>query len=193
ARCAAGFLIAAGIAAVFAGSIAFLNRFVSDPFLGSTDEVAVRRIHASAAHDEFDVPFPVTEMSLSPAGRYAWFKSEDQNEDITIHAGPIHGPYASFAVDQAILVDDGRLLLLDWRRGTCTLRLVDLEQPGRELWSRRVPITAAHASLDRVTQRWRLLGWNAVRDIVSVTGTIASDEVHEETWKAVATDTASHG
>jgi len=190
ARRASGPLIAAGVAAVFMGSIAFLDRFGSDPFLGSSGAVAVKTIDVSAARDEFEVPFVVSEMSLSPAGRYATFASEDQNEEITIHAGPIHGPWESFAADQAVFVDAARLLLLDSQRGASTLRVVDLEHGAREVWSRQVPFFAEHVSVDRASMRWQLLGWNADRDIVSVTGAIGSDAVSEESWKRRTDDGA---
>jgi hypothetical protein len=190
ARRASAALIAAGLAAVFMGSIAFLDRFGNDPLLGSSGTVAVRSIDASTATDEFDVPFAVTEMSLSPDGRYASFHSEDQNEDVTIHAGPVHGPYASFAADHAVFVDEGRVLLLDSQRGVSTLRVVDLEHAAREVWSRQVPYFAEHVGIDRASKRWQLLGWNADRDIVNVTGTIGGDDLNAESWRRHADDGA---
>jgi Zn-dependent protease with chaperone function len=182
-RYASGPLLAVGLLAIFMGSIRFLDRFGNDPFLGSADAVAVRSIDAAEANDEFEVPFEVTEMSLSPGGRFASFQSEDSNEDVTIHAGPINGPFASFAADQAVFVDEARVLLVDSRRGTSTLRVVDLEQAGREVWSRQVPFYAEHVMVDRASRCWQLLGWNDNRDIVSVTGTVGRDEVNEESWK----------
>ena len=66
ARPAAVLLAAAGIAVASAGSTLFLNLFGSDPFLVRSEAMIVKTVDA-APSAEFTVPFPVSDIRLSPA------------------------------------------------------------------------------------------------------------------------------
>ena len=72
--------------------------------------MTLRTVAAAESVAEFQVPFAVTDMLLSPAARYVALASEDADEITTIHAGPIGAPLASFRAEEAIFVDEGRLL-----------------------------------------------------------------------------------
>src|SRR6185295_18337315 len=105
-------LAAVGLAAGFLGSTGFLDRFGTDPFLTAVTPMAVTTLAAEAVA-EFPVPFYVSGMWLSPAGTHVAFGSEDAEEETTIHAGRVGGPLTDFTADDAIFVDEGRLLLLE--------------------------------------------------------------------------------
>jgi Zn-dependent protease with chaperone function len=171
------------MAVIFSGSAAFLDRFVADGFLARAEPLTVRTVTARPIA-EFSVPFDVTEMRLSPMGRFVALASENDEERITIHAGPAGGPLTNFEADEAKFVSEGRLLLLERQRSATLLRLVDLERGGREAWSRRVPLWAVRLSFDGSSNTWHLLGWNDADDIVSVSGGTGGDHVREERWRA---------
>ena len=188
ARYASVALAAAGFAAVFVGSTAFLDRFEHDPFLESSAPVALRTVAAAGQVAEFHVPFAVTDMLLSPAGRHVALGSEDADEVTTIHAGPIGGPLVDFRADEAIFVDEARLLLIERQRGASILRVVDLERPAADIWSRRLPFVAYRLSLDRSSRTWHLFGSSDTGDIVTASGTVGRDSVREGRWKRPAGD-----
>ena len=87
-----------------------------------------------------------------------------------------------------MFVEEGRLLLLERQRSASVLRLIDLHQENRDVWSLRVPLSAADLLFDGASSEWRLLGWNEDRDIVSAAGTIGVDGVREERWKTPVED-----
>jgi Zn-dependent protease with chaperone function len=181
-------LTAAGLVAVFVGSTGFLHRFGNDPFLESSEPVTLRTVAAAESVEEFQVPFAVTDMLLSPAGRYVALASEDADEITTIHAGPVGAPLASFRADEAIFVDEGRLLLVERQRSASMLRLVSLERAGADVWSRRLAFAAYRLSLDRSSKTWHLFGSSETGEIVVASGTIGRDNVHEARWTKPAGD-----
>jgi hypothetical protein len=140
------------------------------------------------ARTETTVPFGVSTLRLSPAGHYFAVGAESEDEQTTIHAGSAGSPLKAFTADDAVFVDEGRLLLLERQRNASVLRLIDLHQENRDLWSLRVPLSAADLLFDGASSEWRLLGWNEDRDIVSVAGTIGVDGVREERWKTPVED-----
>src|SRR6185503_2483709 len=83
-------LAAAGLAAGFLGSLAFVDRFGTDPFLTAVTPMSVTTL-ASEAAAEFSVPFEVSGMWLSPAATHVALASEDEEEETTIHAGRVGG------------------------------------------------------------------------------------------------------
>jgi Zn-dependent protease with chaperone function len=179
-------LAMAGFIAVALGSTTFLHRFANDPFLPPNGSVKVTTVPAEA-WAEFQVPFAVTALRLSPAGHFVALGSENEDEETTIHAGPAGGPLTDFTADEAVFVDEGRLLLLERQRGASVLRVVDLQRENRDGWSVRVPLTAARLLFDTTSSEWRLLGWNA-GDIVSAAGTVGDRSIHEDRWKTPVDD-----
>jgi Zn-dependent protease with chaperone function len=170
-----------GVAVIFLGSAAFLERFVADAFLVPTEPLTVTTVTGRPV-SELMVPFEVIEARLSPTGRLVALSSEDDDEQVTIHAGPAAGPLVSFDADEALFVDDARLLLLERQRSATLLRLLALDRVSREVWSRRLPLWAVHLSFDRATATWHLLGRNEADDIIRVSGRIGEDDVREEQW-----------
>jgi len=175
-------LAAAGLVAVALGSSSFLHRFAGDPFLTPAAPVTVTTV-AADARAEFDVPFQVSALRLSPAGQFVALGSENDDEQPTIHAGPAGGPLTVFTADEAAFVDEGRLLLLEQQRGASVLRVVDLHRENREGWSLRLSMSATQLMFDGASGEWRILGRNDDNDIVSAAGTVGDHAVREERWK----------
>ena len=121
------------------------------------------RTPATSPLNEFSVDFYPSLLRLSPSGRYVAFTTEDVHEVSTIHAGQAGGSLASFTADDAMFLSESRLLLLERQQRASVLRLVDLAEGHREMWSLNVPVLWADLSIDGSSQRWRLLGRNAHR------------------------------
>jgi hypothetical protein len=181
-RYASGPLAAAGFVAVGLGSSGFLHRFASDPFLTPAAPATVTTVDADA-RAEFRVPFVVSALRLSPAGQFVALASENEDEQLTIHAGPAGGPLTVFTADEAVFVDEGRLLLLEQQRGASALRVVDLHGANHDEWSLRVPLPASQLLFDGASGEWRILGRNDDGDIVSAAGRVGDHGVREERWK----------
>ncbi len=178
-----------GVAVIFLGSAAFLDRFVDDAFLAPAEPLTVTTVTGHPV-GELTVPFEVIEARLSPTGRRVALSSEDDDERVTIHAGPAGGPLASFEADEALFVDDARLLLLERQRSATLLRLLTLDGGGREVWSRRLPLWAVRLSFDRSTNSWYVLGRDDADDIIRVSGRISEDNVREERWSGLGIEEA---
>lgn len=176
-----------GVVAGFAGSTVFLDRFGHDPFLAPAVAVSVKTI-AGPALNEFSVPFDVSDLRVSSSGRYVALLSTHDDEDLTtVHAGRAGGPYTELAADEAVFVDEARLLLLARQRSGTTLRLVSLENDSHELWTRRLPdLFATRLWFDEGTASWRLLGWNDEHDIVSAVGDLDGGVIREQRWTSPA-------
>ena len=141
ARYAAAAFSLAAVVAGFLGTTTFLDRVANDPFLAHGGPLTVKTL-TGAAIAEFEVALDVDNLWLSPAGGYFAVRTEDQNEELTIHAGRVGGALRAFIAEDALFVDEGRLLLLERPRRSSMLRVVDLET-GNEVWSRSVPLSAA--------------------------------------------------
>jgi Zn-dependent protease with chaperone function len=175
-------LALAAFAFTYLGSLSFLNRFVSDPFLAPARALAVTTVTPTPVA-EVALPFEALSLYLSPAGRYIAVGTEDEKEQTVIHAGRVGGSMSVFTADAVAFVDERRLLLLERLSGTSRLRLVDLAGSADGGWMLSVPVQRARLSLDRASQRWSLLGWNASGDIATATGIVGQDTVGNLAWK----------
>jgi Zn-dependent protease with chaperone function len=185
-RVASAPLVLGGLAVFAVGSTGVLDRLAHDPFLPPAGAVTTTIVDGPA-RTEFAVPFSVSALRLSPAGGFVALDSESEDERTTIHAGAVGAALRDFAADEAIFMDEGRLLLLDRQRVTSVLRAVDLRGSPRKEWSLSVPVSWADLLFDPASGRWRLLGWND-GDIVSATGVVGDGNIHEERWTAPPRD-----
>jgi Zn-dependent protease with chaperone function len=181
-RHASALLALAAFFFMYLGSVSFLDRFVADPFLAPAPALVVTRV-SPAPLAEVSLPFGVSSLRVSPAGRYIAVASEDEKEQTTIHAGRVGGSLTSFSADDAAFADERRLLLLERLSGTARLRLVDLAGAPDDGWRLSVPVQRARLSLDRASGRWTLLGWSASGEIASSTGLVGSDTLANLGWK----------
>ena len=171
-----------GLLAGYVGSTNFVDRFVADPFVAQAEGIEVKA-PAIAPVSEFAVDFLPSQLTLSPASHYAAFTTEDAHEQSTIHAGKTGGSLASFAADEAMFLSESRLLLLERQPRDSILRLVELSENNREMWALTLPVQWADLSIDRPSQKWRLLGRNADNDIVSAEGQIGTMGIRQSVWK----------
>jgi len=175
----------AGCVALFLGSKTFADRFVADPFLVPALPYAITTIDAPPMAD-VAIPFEASDLRLSPGGRYLAVSSEDEDEEITIHAGAINGPLSSFVADDAWFAGEGRLLVLLREKEGSMLRLTDLAA-NQTLWSLPLPVAYGRLAVDAASQRWSLVGWNHDRAIVEASGTIGSGSFAQHIFDAPRT------
>jgi Zn-dependent protease with chaperone function len=176
-------LALAGLVFIYLGSMSFLERFVKDPFVARAPTVVVTTVSPTPVA-EVSLPFEVSSLHLSPAGRYIAVGTENDKEQTTIHAGRVGDSLTAFTADDAAFADERRLLLLERLSGTSSLRLVDLARASDDVWTLSVPVQRARLSFDRASQRWSLLGWNASGNIATATGVVGQDTVGNLGWKA---------
>jgi Zn-dependent protease with chaperone function len=181
-RYASAALALTGLLFVYLGSTAFLDRFLTDPFVAPARAAAVTTVSPSAIA-EVSLPFEVSSLRLSPEGRYIAVATEDQKERTTIHAGRVGGSLTAFIADEAAFVDERRLLLLERLSSTTLLRLIDLARGPDDVWTLSVLVQRAGLLFDRASQRWSLLGWSASGDIATATGIVGEDMVGNLGWK----------
>jgi Zn-dependent protease with chaperone function len=188
ARCASVAVTASAVAAFIVGSAAFLDRFADDPFVAQAQPLEVRNVTGDPTA-EFSVNFTVDRMLLSPAGRFVAIADDDDDDEITtFHAGPAGGPLTTIEADDALFAAETQLLLLDHDRTGSIVRLVDLAQSARSVWSHHLDVSGTRLSFDQSSNSWRVLGWGGDDHdaIVSVGGTLGSESTSEERWKAPA-------
>lgn len=172
-----------GLVSGFLGSASFVDRFVNDPFVAPAAEVTVSTLTASPL-TEFAIEFEPIALWLSPQGGYVALSKEEALDQTTIHAGRAGGPLAEFTADDAVFLDETRLVLVEQQPHTSVLHLVDLGAANRKIWSLRVPLSWAELSVDRSSERWGLLGWNAAGEIAGAEGHLGDDAMEQAQWKS---------
>jgi hypothetical protein len=172
----------AGAFALFLGSEAFVDAFVNDPFVSPAPAISVTTLTAPAV-TQFSVEFDVSSMWISRTGLFVALEEDADEEHPTIHAGRMGGPLAEFEADEAAFLDESRLLLLRHQRRASDLRVVDLSDNARETWAVHVPLSWPALSIDRVSERWRLLGWDTSEGFGSAEGQVGDSRIFERHWK----------
>jgi Zn-dependent protease with chaperone function len=175
----------AGLFSGFLGSEGFADRFVHDPFAAPAQAVTMSTLTASPLM-EFTVGFEPSFLCLSPNGRLVALGSEDARDNTTIHAGLAGGALTDFTADDAVFVDEDRVLLLERQPHASVLHLVDFGTGAHDVWSLTVPLRWGDLSIDRSSERWRLLGWDAAGNIASAEGRLGDDTVRQAHWNAPA-------
>jgi Zn-dependent protease with chaperone function len=176
-----------GLLAGYLGSTAFADHFIDDPLVGPTASVKVTTLIRPTLN-VFSIDFVASDLWLSPRGQYVAFRSEDADERATIHAGRAGGELTAFSADDAMFVDEDRLLLVERQRRDSALHLIDLGSDARELWTVRVPVSWACVSVDRESRRWRMVGRRAGEDLASIEGQLEDDQQQPTEWRSPGAD-----
>ena len=178
-RVAGAFLLAAGLAASFAGSKTFLDRFVEDPLLAAAPGVELRTI-ASAPANEVDVPAGIHSFKVSSDGRFVALLSSAEGVGSRVHVGPLGGPFVDFVAEDAEFLADNRLALLKAGRAGATV--VEVSPDGvTRLREQHVPGIVGPDLVARSNPPgWRVLGWRG-DEMVAADGD-AAGHVTELSW-----------
>jgi heat shock protein HtpX len=176
----------AGITVATAGSLAFLDRFATDPFLLPSDALKQTHVTGVPAH-EFAIPFYATDVRLSPGGALvAARNSRDDGRDdrpSTFHVGRHGGTLSTVTGDDLVFLDDDHALVIAEADGGTTVEELSLSDTPVVMWKQHVPtVVSAQLTVRGRTQEWRLLGWDRSRNIVRATGTIGQEGVTVTRW-----------
>ncbi|HEX2452155.1 MAG TPA: M48 family metalloprotease [Vicinamibacterales bacterium] len=187
ARAGAALTCAAGLFAAAAGSIAFLDRFATDPLLLPMASMPLKRIAGQPVRS-FLVSFDVSEIILSPAGEYLALKSEttragDDAEVTTFHVGAAGEPLAAIEADDLVFADEDHVVLLEQRDGSARLRELSVTGNHDVVWQQEIEeIFGSTLSVDPMTGRWRILGWDDDGQLADVEGTLGTTDSHRTRW-----------
>lgn len=175
-------LALAGLCAAYAGSTDFVDRFVADPFVAPAPVVNIT-MQTTSPVGKFSIDFYPSAMWLSPSGEYMALTSDDSDEQTSVHAGRPGGSLSAFTADDAAFVGEGELLLLERQPRESVLRLIDLADGSREVWTLKVPVRWAALSIDRSSRQWRLLEQSAEAGFTSAEGQIGTPAIRQSQWK----------
>ena len=170
------------------GTTAFLDRAGRDPFLVDAAP-ATRTVMDVPATADFDVPFEVATLRLSPHGRLVALAPEldDDGADTKpaprmIHVGEPGKPLSPIEADDVTFVDDHRVLVLVARDGAAQLREVEIASPG-VAWRQAVPdIFFPRLTYQSRSNRWTMIGRDAGGRLVRASGTVGGDDMRRTAW-----------
>jgi Zn-dependent protease with chaperone function len=170
------------------GTTAFLDRAGRDPFLVAAAP-ATRTVMDVPATADFEVPFEVATLRLSPHGRLVALSPEqDEDADDTkpaprvIHVGEPGKPLSPIEADDLTFVDDRHALLLLARNGAAEVRDVEIASPG-VAWRQAVPdILSPTLTYQTQSNRWTAIGRDGRGRFVRATGTVGGDDMQRTVW-----------
>jgi hypothetical protein len=173
--------VVASATAAAVGSQTFLDRFGGDLFLVPTTDVKIRTLDRPVK--EFTVPFSVSSIHLSPAGRSIAVLTFSRGNRHTIHIGRVAERLTPVDVDGALFIDDDRLLVWTFDGSRTDLREVLVSAPDAARWQLRVtglPMPAV--SLDAKSQRWRLASRAGADAVEAREGVIGTEQISSYRW-----------
>lgn len=169
--------LATTVAAV-AGTNAFVERTVRDPFMAPAGLITVTRDSGAAvAERRLDEQHEVESLWVSPRGEAVAFGAEHGRRTGRVVAGPAEGTLTGFDADDARFLDERRLLLMSHETRGVTLRVVDLAEAGRETWRVSVPVDASALSVARDTGQWTVLGTIGENQFAQASGRVGATGV----------------
>ncbi len=170
-----------------AGSMTFLDRFCTDPFLVDSTPAARRSIDVRP-RVTFEIPFAAQELRLSPAGHLMAIvpdedSDSDQNVPRTFHIGAADGALVPIQADDLAFVDEAHVLTVRFDGADAELRELSAAAPQDVLWRERVArIRTGTLSYSPSTQEWQIRGWSNGRTLVSVRGRLESGASAKTEW-----------
>jgi Zn-dependent protease with chaperone function len=175
-----------GVFAVAAGSTLFLERFGRDLFLGETDPVTWQTIGTQPTHQSA-IPFYATGVRLSPEGKSVLVTSAGgaNNHEPGVYVGRSGGTLVRIDANEAVFLDDDRLLAADIHDEDAEVREIHVDDPEHAVWRRRIngigaPVLSYRAS----TRTWQLLGVDNRGGVVRATAVLGDGDVDTTRWAA---------
>jgi hypothetical protein len=182
------------VLATGAATTAFLDRAGRDAFLLAAAPFTLTDVKAAPAA-EFDVPFQVEMLRLSPHGRRAGVTSEGDGLRTPSHSARkifyVTGPGGSLTpidADDIAFVDDDRVLVLAISNTAAELRDVDVVSSST-LWRQALPdLEEGVLAFDRATRRWTVTGSDRADRFVRLTGIVGQPEQQRWAWSFPTSD-----
>ena len=168
-------------------STSFLDRFGDDMFISPA--APFRWIEAKGpVVTEFTVPFNGASFQLSSRGRLIAVVGAaydyDRQRRMTFHVGRTGANLTTVEADDLLFVDEERVLMAKSNVDGVALVEASAETPELAIWRLQLPdLYDPQLSFDAVTGAWRILGWNAQRNVVAVSGSLRSVDTRRQEWK----------
>jgi Zn-dependent protease with chaperone function len=178
-------LLLAGATTVVA-STTFLDRFGEDIFIAPAPALSWMHPMGSVV-TEFRVPVTGESLRLSARGRLVAIVEthydDDDDVETTFHIGRAGQRLVPVNADDFTFMDEEHLLLT--RKAGEGMEVIEAKAhaPDRPTWRVQVPdINDAQLSFDSIARRWRLIGWNDDRGVVTAGGVLGSSTVIRQEW-----------
>lgn len=181
-RYASAPLAVAGLVVLIAGSTWFLERFGRDPFLGETVPLTWKTV-SGRLQGELPVPFYISSLDVAPEGR-ALIVTRARDDDGTPewHVGRPDVRLVRVDADEAMFVNDERVLAAETRGDVLELRVFRIDAPGEIEWQQRVPgVPNGTLSFAPATARWKVTAADE-GSVVQVEGQVGSPAMTETRW-----------
>jgi Zn-dependent protease with chaperone function len=180
-------LACAGVAVL--GSTLFLDRAVRDPFLVKAPPAAWTTLDHTAAV-EFEVPFEVESLRLSPTGRLvAIRRSEDDDSNdakvtsLVFHVGRPGAALSQVQAADFTFIDDRRALILVVHDKAAEVREVNFDGAPLVVWHEPMPdLRWGTIGYEAQGNRWIVLGRDAADQLVRAVGTVGAAGAERTTW-----------
>lgn len=178
-----------GLLVAVLGSTTFLDLAGRDPFLVAATPVKWTVIDGPAIA-EFDVPFDVDTMRLSPHGRLVAVERTEEEDANAVqgphgfHAGRAGEPLSSIEGDDLVFVDDSRALVLVVRNDAAEIRDLALDGAPVVTWRQTVPdLRWGSLTYDARSNGWTVVGRDAAGRFVRIAGTLRGTDAQRTAWK----------
>jgi Zn-dependent protease with chaperone function len=175
-------LIAALIFAL--GSRTYVESFGRDRFLA---QGPARQLEALAPRTLSHVDLPerdaLAAIRLSPNGaRVALGSDDEDNERRVFYVGSISGPFELIECDDALFVDDSRLITIEHLRDAVMVRdMMIVPEPSTIRERRLEHVRAGRLTINRSARTWTVLGYAAGDEIVRIEGPLDAEGQEIET------------
>ena len=185
-RYAAGVAAAAGVAVAALGSTFFLDRATSDPFLIAAAPVRWTTIAAPAVA-EFEVPFDVERLRLSPRGRLAAIRPAEpdyqERPSSVIHVGRPGEPLARMVAADIAFLDDRRAVRLVIEDQGAEVQSVVFDAEPVVMWRQPIDhVRWGSIAVDARSNRWTVTGRGEEGRLIHASGIVGSTGVQAKTW-----------
>jgi len=165
-------------------STTFLDRFGRDPFLVHSRPLRWVALDTTPIV-ALDVPSNTSRIALSPSGRYVAIHSttNDPNVNGQVQLGPVGGTLSSRMAADVTFVSDDEVLILTSQGQSTVVQAETVADSPEVVWRREIEnVSEPTLSLNRVTRRWSLIGWEGDDTIVRIGGALDGSDTEEKRW-----------
>jgi hypothetical protein len=181
---AAAALLGALLAMV--GTATFLERAGRDPFLVASGPVRWVSIH-DAPVAQFDVPFEIDDLRLSPHGRLVALQPTEEDsrrgEPQVLHVGLSDGALTRIEATDMAFIDDQRALVLAIRDGRAEVQDMRFGERPAIVWRRPIEdVRWGTIGFDSTARQWIITGWDRGGRLMRAAGVIGGGSEQRTTW-----------
>jgi hypothetical protein len=172
---------------LIAGTIPFLERVITDPFL--VDTPVARDVTLDGPIGQIDIPFVADELLLSPGGVYVAAVEGEHGQPRRFHVGKPGDGIRVITTETAAFADDRTLVTSEQVGDEAIVRRLEIEPAALPQWEHRISgVIRSRLSVDPAAGRWRVLAHEPGGAIVSVQGTFDGVVTNATRWAAQAVE-----